>query len=246
MNAQPPSLALCAFRDADARDRVAWASAAGFRAVQLDATHPQTRPRDLDRSARRDVAALLRRHEVACSGVDLWIPPEHFATREHIDRATAAVIDAISFARELAGLVRATPAACVALPTEPDADAMAAIRAAAERHDVRVADHAWPAPEAGDVGLDPAMAILAGADPVAVVASLGPRLAHARLSDAGTLGRAPLGSAGGRLDVDAYAAALAVSAPDAPLVLDTRMLVDPAEAALSGLAAWRASPATAG
>src|SRR5690606_35381914 len=73
----------------------------GFRFIQLSATHPGLRPRELDQSARRDLLATLRRRERSPAGVDLWIPPEHFADAAQVDRAVAAAIAAIELAADL-------------------------------------------------------------------------------------------------------------------------------------------------
>src|SRR5690606_13026801 len=89
----PAALSIAGVRDdpalkgAGPRAPIEAAAKAGFRAVALDASAAGLRPRDLDRSARRDLAALLRRLELAFAGLDLWIPPEHFASPEHADRA---------------------------------------------------------------------------------------------------------------------------------------------------------------
>ena len=60
------------------RAALARLSKLGFRHVQLDATQPGLRPRELDRSARRHLAATLRRPEDSPIGVDLWVPASHF------------------------------------------------------------------------------------------------------------------------------------------------------------------------
>src|SRR5690606_31973157 len=69
---------------AGARAAINWAAAAGWRAITLDATAPDTRSRALDNSARRDLASALRRAELAFAGLDLWIPAEHFTRPDTI------------------------------------------------------------------------------------------------------------------------------------------------------------------
>lgn len=219
---------------------MALAASLGYRAVQLDATHSEVRPRGLDRSARRDLAALLRRGELELTGLDLWLPPEHLSGGGHVERASDAVIGAIGLVRELAGLLSAQPIVSLTLPDAPDQHAMEAIDAAAERDGVRLANHAWPAAESGDVGVDPALAIMASASPAKAVTRLGARLASVRLSDAGVAGRVPVGSPGGRLEVAAFIAALTISAPTVPVVADSRMLADPRAAAVAARDAWGA------
>lgn len=231
-------LALAAWREVPVREALALAAGLGYRAVALDATHPEVRPRSLDRSGRRDLASLLRRHELSLAGLDLWLPPHHLSPGPHAERATDAVLGAIGLVRELAGLVATHAVVNLALPADADPDALEAIRAAGDRQGVPLADHAWPAREDGPVGLDAALAIMAGASPARAVTTLGGRLACARLSDAGAVGRVPVGSAGGSLDVPAFAASLSISAPGAAVVADARMLPDPQAAAASALDAW--------
>jgi hypothetical protein len=231
-------LGLCAWRDGSAREAVALAAELGYRAVQLDATHPQTRPRSLDRSARRDLAALLRRHQLRCTGFDLWLPPAHLAEGPNVERATEAIVDAIGLARELTALVETRAIVSVVLPVEPNPEAITVIEAAARRHEVAVADYAWPARETGDLGLDPSLAIMANQSAPKAATQFGDRLVTARLRDAGVSGHVPVGSAGGTLDVPAYAAALSISAPNVTVVADVRSLRDATGAAASALRAW--------
>ena len=46
----------------------------GFTAVQLDATLAGIRPRDLSRTGRKDLTALLMRGGLRLAGLDLFIP----------------------------------------------------------------------------------------------------------------------------------------------------------------------------
>lgn len=87
------------------RGVLGWLSARGVSGVQLDAMSSGLRPRELDRSARRDLASVLRRFELELSGVDLWIPPGHFVDGLHSDRAVEAVGEAVRFVVEMVGLV---------------------------------------------------------------------------------------------------------------------------------------------
>src|SRR5690606_36014496 len=88
-----------------ARAAINWATAAGWRAITLDATAPDTRSRALDNSARRDLASALRRAALAFAGLDLWIPAEHFTRPDTIDRAIAAATSACDLAATLHTLV---------------------------------------------------------------------------------------------------------------------------------------------
>ena len=67
----------------------------------MNAADPATRPRDLGPSARRDLAATLARHELACAGIDLFIPPAHFSDPAQQSRAFDAVIAAIGLGADL-------------------------------------------------------------------------------------------------------------------------------------------------
>lgn len=241
----PLALALAGLEAArDPRTALEWVAAAGFNAVQLDAASPALRPRDLDRSARRDLAALLRRLELTCSGVDLLIPAEHFADPQRSDRAASATADAIDFAADMASLAggaAARPSLSLALPAEGAEGAVGALVDRADRRSTALADLTWPpreaAPDASSplrIGLDPAALLLAGADPALEAARLAPRLASARLSDISAAGRVPPGR--GRLDVLAYGASLVATGYGGFLVLDLRAVPNQQAVAASVLA----------
>jgi sugar phosphate isomerase/epimerase len=195
--------------------------AIGYRAVQLSATQPGMRPRELDASSRRDLSVRLRRLEMRCAGLDLWIPPEHFANPVYADRALDAMKQAISLAADLGRVAVST-----ALPAQTEANAQllrdirAMISGAAAHAGVEIADHgsdavkgAWEG-SAGDpmgVGIDPAMLLSIGEDPVLSVARCAKRLRAARIVDMLQSGmRAPPCEAdGARLQLDEYVLALA-------------------------------------
>ena len=67
----------------------------GFRAVQLSASQPGLRPRELDRSGRRDLAGRLRRLALVAAGVDLWIPRAQLLDPARVDRAVGTMLDAV-------------------------------------------------------------------------------------------------------------------------------------------------------
>lgn len=247
----PLSLALAPIRPPtgahaapDPRAPIEWAAAAGFRHVTLDAAAPGLRPRELDRSARRDLAALLRRLELTPAGFDLWIPTSHFTDPAHADRAVAAVAAAIDLASDLVTLCAGHAVVSLTLPRDdlPTATRDTLISHADARH-ATLADHAWPPPETAThdalaVGLDPATLLLAGDNPAKAAARLGPRLAVARLSDASEVARVEPGSREGRLNDLAYVVALETAKYPRPLVLDTRGLPSPAESARRALRWW--------
>ena len=205
----------------------------GFHHVQLSAALPGMRPRDLDRSARRDLLARLRRIELTVAGVDLWIPQEHFAAPEHADRAAVAVLDAITLAADL-GRVPLS----VRLPDGVDDHVAQEWRSRAEICGVSIADHALKPHALLSAGVDPAALLAAGQDPVALTSSA-LNLAAARFSDFREESRTAPGA--GRLDVLAYQVALVTRSFDAPVALDLRRVVNPAAALDTAADAWAAT-----
>jgi len=227
-----------------------WARSHGFHAVQLNATTPGVRARDLDRSARRDLAATLRRADLRCSGLDFFIPPEHFVDPRTVDRAVTGLLSTIDLVADLSSLATGsvvstqpnrTGVVSVVFPGSVPSEVLSTIAEKARARSVRVADNAWPAielsAEAGEtiaIGLDPAAILAKGDDPSLVAARTGSRLASARLADlAGGMaagGRVAPGSIGGRLDVLAYFVALLTAGYSEAVVLDLRGVPRQAEA----------------
>lgn len=235
------SLALAGVVPAALRDVRAgfdFAASLGVRTVQLDATHPETRPRSLDRSARRDLAAAIRRAGLGFSGIDLWIPPDHFTAPEHADRAAAALLSAAELARALADLTGGDAIVATILPNDAPSRLRAELAGNSESLGVRTADHAWPpadpppgsAPEAWAIGIDPVMAFAAPLmTPARAVSVHAARVATVRLTDAD--GRGPVEVGRGRLDLTALWGALVTLPRPIPLVIDARRLPDPLAAA---------------
>jgi len=231
---------------------IEWAADEGFRAVTLDASAPGARARELDRSARRGLAALLRRRELGFVGVDLWIPPKHFLSHETVDRAVSATVGAIELAGELASMMGVDkPIVSVVFPPEAAAGTVEPMAESAATHGVWIADHLWPmravdpaagaagagaGGEAWGVGLDAASLLLAGDDPVAEMIGMGDRLRCVRVSDADSAGRVAIGEGG--LDVDAIRAGAMAAPGDPPIVLDVRGIASPKRGARSGLERW--------
>jgi len=199
----------------------------GYPFVQLAATQPGLRPRELGPSARRDLLATLRRLELVCSGIDLWIPAEHFADPVRIDRAVAATHETLHLAHDLGGV-----AVSMMLPVEErSGDALDSIATSALRFGVPLADFAadHTSRDGVGIGIDPPAILSRGADPVDAVTGAGPSLIAARLSDLTTSGmRAPVGEVHGRLELDAYLASLRVVGHNKPVIADARQWVDPA------------------
>lgn len=232
----------------DVGSAVAWAALHGIRGIQLSATHPATRPRDLGASARRDLRAIVARHELEVSGIDLWIPAAHFTDPAHAERALDAVRAACTLASDL-GRVPLT----VELPAPPPEgtpaaardEAIAAVAAAADHSGILVADaagaRACPWPPIGAC-IDPAALLAAGEDPVTVAARAGKRLVAARLVDllrTGMRGAPGVGD-GSRLDLLGYRIALETAGFTGLPVIDARQWNDPRGEALACARRWAA------
>ncbi len=236
----------------DPRAALAAIARIGCPCVQWSVTTPSLRPRELDGTARRGIVSELRRLELRCTGVDAWIPPGHLLDRATIDRAIGAIEQAIQLASDLAvgrdgARDRAMPVVSVLLPTEKEvgdggtrvdppsksaselAEAIAVLRAKADRAGVALADHALPPRAALSVGIDPAAVLAVGGDPAAQIVAAGARLATARLVDCFRSGlRGPVLEPGeSRLDLEGYLVALSIVGYDGPLVVDARQWRDP-------------------
>ena len=191
----------------------------GFRSVQLSAAQPGLRPRELDRSGRRDLLTRLRRLRMPAAGLDLWIPTEHFLDPARVDRAMAAVGAAIA----LAGDLGRCPV-CLVLPGAEVEQAgrpiLEAIAEQALRVGVRVADHAVPPGVAASTpsigaGIDPEAWLGRDQDPAAAVREYAGDLVSVRLCD------------DPRFDADAFRQALTACGYDGPIVVDLRECADP-------------------
>ncbi len=215
-------------------DRIA---ALRVRHIQIASTMPGLRPRELDHAARRDLLAALRRRELALSGIDAWIPPEHFADPGHADRAVTAVRQAIALAADLGRVP-------VCLILRGTGDAANAIIAEAQRHGVEIADHSLPLSTlaGAGIGIDPVICLSQAQDPAKVVHEAADSLVSARLVDLlGTGMRGPAGSPhDGRLDVAQYKIALSVNGFRWPVIIDARQWTDPWRGIQQSMDAWRA------
>ncbi|MEX0744511.1 MAG: TIM barrel protein [Phycisphaeraceae bacterium] len=228
----------------------------GFHSIQLDATLPGLRPRELSPRGRRDLLALLSRSNVRPAGLDVFIPRKHYTDPNQVDRAMAATTAAIELAHHLGRLPVSLGLPVKRLPDE----LRTAMIEAADGHGVRLAVHAEDQLDAleawvGEVDLpclgaaiDPAALLARGHDPSAVAQRIGKRLAVARLSDldrngaddeddAGEAIRCPVGQ--GELDLIPYRVSLDLAGGrSGPVVLDLRGLVQPFAAAATARQAW--------
>lgn len=237
----------------DVRRTIDRLASLGFRAVQLSATQPGLRPRELDGSARRDLLSTLRRRELAVSGLDLWIPSSHFSDPAHMDRAVGAAVAGLDLAADLGRC----PVSVTLPMTETHSreehvddaavtgEAVQAVLDAANRAGVPLADHHVPVAgrewdEIIGVGIDPAAWLAAGDDPVQAVHQHSDHLIAARVSDLLTTGlRGPIGTSDGRLDVMSYHVALTVAGYRRPAILDARQWPDPWTDMQTAAAHWR-------
>lgn len=236
----PLSIALCGLGPngpgrGDVREQIAWVRSRGVGAVHLNAAAPGVRARDLDRSGRRDLAALLRRNGLRLGGLDLWIPAEHFVDPAHVDRAMASLLATLELAGEVGALANGSASGSVVGVVLPDtlaSDHASTIAECAERAGARIADYALPPrkpPGPLGAGLDPASCLAIDLDPVSMAAKHARDLSAARLSDLSRHvggGRAVPGSRDGRLDALAYAVALATGGFEGWLAIDLRGLAD--------------------
>ncbi len=168
----------------------------GVRGIALDATDRATRPRELSRSARRDIAALLRREELELTGLDLWIPPEHFTSPSTSERAIDATTQALDMTSELCTLVggRSRPIVSLVLPEDLPLSTRSALAEVATHHGSTLADHAIMRNNteviAGiGVGIDPVYYLTDGQSPGKAVTRAGAALASERLCDTIAMGR---------------------------------------------------------
>jgi len=221
----------------------------GFSAVQLDATLPGLRPRELDKTARRDLTVTAKRLGLSIAGIDFFIPAEHYSDPHHIDRAVAAAIAACT----LAGDLGRVPVSLNLPIGKADPATLQIIFDSADAHGVTLAIHdeadmkglsRWldsHAPPHVGIGLDPAALLIREADPSALAQKLADALRVARLSDAskgqGDGGRQVVGV--GSLAVMPYRVSVDL-APNrvGPVVLDVRGLTSPLDAMRAGKAAW--------
>jgi len=214
----------------------------GVRAIALDAAIDGLRPRQLSRSARRDLAAILRREQLELSTIDLWIPPQHFTAASASQRAFDATTQALGLAAELAPLVSARSRPIVSLTLPEDESIRTELAFQAQHLGALIADHSihsqTPQPSPGiGIGIDPVFYLADARSPAKGVTSAGDALASARLSDTNAIGRCPINAPGAKLDLAAYAGALIVSGQ--PWVtLDLRDLPEPFSAARTAIDAW--------
>lgn len=228
------------------RSLLAWASQQRVRGVVIDGAAPGFRARELGRSARRDLAASLRRGELELAGLDLWIPADHFTDPEQCQRAAEAVVGAAGLAGELSGLVGSGSLASVSIMTPESIEPalLSSMGEHAARIGVSIIDHR--AHDAGTLpagirrGVDPASALFAGSDPVQAVHAAGKDLAAVRLDDVNAMGRCPVGAEGGRLDVTGFKASVVLT-PLRWISVDLRQLPDPARCLAMAGEAWRSA-----
>ncbi|HWB19142.1 MAG TPA: hypothetical protein VG711_02495 [Phycisphaerales bacterium] len=256
----PPLAPTIAALGDDVRESLSRLSSAGFRHAQLSSLQAGTRPKDLDQSGRRDLAATLKRLELTAAGVDCWVPTEHFVDPERVDRAVAAVCGAIELASDLGRVAvslcfpaRKSEGGSNSASNGVDNDAglssvVSAIGNYAAKYGVKIADfglpvHNWEMSGVIGVGIDVAAAIANGDDPVKVVHGHAAHLVSVRVSDMHRNGmRGPIGDqSAGRLGVLELRVAVMMAIGVQPVVLDARQWPDAWGGIMQSKVAWEKS-----
>lgn len=227
----PLSPTLVPLVQSDIRLALAAIAEKGFRYVQLSAALPTMRPRELDRSARRDLLARLRRLELQPSGVDLFIPDEHFLDNKHCDRAISAVLDAIELAADLDRIPLS-----ISLPTEINIQAIHSIKERAELCGVDIANFGTLSTTELGCGIDPALLLTRKTDPAKSVINA-TDLVTARFSDIDSQNNRTVPGYG-KLDLMDYQISLVTCRYNKSVVLDLRMISDPWDAIIPAFEVW--------
>ena len=215
----------------------------GYRGVQLSATDPETRPRDLSQSARRDLAHAVTRLELVCAGLDLFIPAHHFTDPAFMARAFDASVAAIELAAALGRVPVTLP-----LPPGDHRELHGAIGETASRHGVGVLVPILTATECDALqppcaaSVDCAAVLGAGGDPVALVLSADGRVGGVRVAELGRAGlRMPvLDPRESRLDLLTLRVALETVGFQHLPVVDARQWDEPDAGLLAVLDRWKA------
>lgn len=226
------------------REALEWASAVGFRGIQFSASDPETRPRGLSQSARRDLQATLQRLELMCSGIDLFLPVAHLSDPAHMSRAFDAILSAIELCAVLGRVPLTLP---IASPDETPL--RAEIAAVASHAGVSILVGSPPAGQASGVSppfavsVDCASVLAAAGDPAMLLARLGRDLGGVRLVDLLRSGlRGPIGEPReSRLDIIGVQAALDAAAFTGLLVADARQWASPRAGLEATLERWSGS-----
>jgi sugar phosphate isomerase/epimerase len=208
----------------------------GLAGVQFDAADPALRPRDLGESARRDLAATLRRRGLVASGIDCFVPVDRFKDPARVDRAVEAVLGCLVLSESLGRVP-----VCMHLPKTGAEQVRASLCAEAVRRGVPLADFTRGSGAAA-VGVDPAATIAAGQDPVTEVHQAAGRVAAARVVDLLASGmRGPIGEpSGSRLDALAWRLALEMSGFTGLPVIDVRQWAQVREGVHATMERWTA------
>ncbi len=232
------------------RDALAFLSKIGIRGAAISATDRSTRPRELDRSARRDLVACMGRLELHCAAVDCFLPVAHFLDPAEVDRATSAAIGAIELAAEIASLEGRKGLGTVVLPLPASEEALFqatadAIAQASQHHGVRVAQpSADPTSVRAPflVAIDPAQVLASGNDPLSITLAAVGKIGAVRIVDLLRSGnRGPIGEPQeAQLDLHAFVSACRAAGFTEDFVVDMRQWTDPRGGLLATLERWSA------
>lgn len=236
-------------------------------AVQLSAGQVGTRPRDLDRSGRRDLLVAARRLELEIAGIDAWFSSEALTDPDRVDAAMTALMESVELAAELGRLPIS-----LRFPRDGVEDLIESLVMAGERVGVRILDHAAPprgsrfdrvdsdtapqgllvpgeeeaAPTSVECGGAAIEGLGVGLDPPSwLVAGLDPLdaagrgIESLRLADLTADGmRVPAGDPDGRVDLVALLATARVGGLEAIPVIDARRWADPVAGVQATLSRW--------
>jgi len=208
----------------------------GLAGVQFDAGDPSLRPRELGESARRDLAATLRRRGLVASGIDCFVPVDRFADPARVERAVEAVQGCLVLSESLGRVP-----VCMHLPEKGAEQVRDTLTAEAVRRGVALVAFT-PCSAAATVGVDPAATLAAGQDPVAQVHQAAGRVGAARVVDLLSSGmRGPIGEpSGSRLDAMAWRLALEMSGFRGLPVIDARQWTQVRPGILATVERWAA------
>lgn len=219
--------------------------------IHLSAATKGLRPRELDKSARRDLLATLTRKSIMLSSIDLLIPNEHWNDNKQVDRALSSTISAIHLAADLGRVPLSINLPIDLITNEIKHELITAADGHSTPLAIHIADqseslHPWlknlDHPMIG-ASIDPAIQLQIKNDPVNILSNFANHLFLARLDDLAISGqRCNIGS--GRLDLLAYKIALGTLEKLKAIVLELRELPDPTEGLNIGIELWENQPKT--
>lgn len=224
---------------------------AGLHAVQLSASVPGMRPRELDRRARKDLQAQIARSGLMIAGIDLMIPRDHWLDSQFQDHAVSAMTATLQMAADLGHLTVSTALPVQDLPEDIRHHLLSAV----DGYQIALAVHAedqldalntWQQQTSIDglqTALDPAGLIAMHMNPTDTLLQHTDRLRLLRLDDFDQLlvgaegGRCPLGK--GELDIQSLKIAAGTVNALRSIVIELRGLREPVTAMHQAVEQWQ-------